>query len=191
MSPSYFHNSGYSPDVVAPSINGSFIKLSTLPPFLRTLMVADGTVTKALEAFFWEKINVIPMINKYEVTASANKSLNCAAGTRVLCREVLLKGENSDTVYASARSLVITEGLPEKLVKGLEKGLIGIGELLSIQGCETYRDIMNINHFPEESQEDSFINQFQGDVISRSYRISVDKEPVIQVTEYFPISVYI
>ncbi len=191
MTPSLFHNKGYNPGVIASSIEGSSIELATLPSFLRTLMIADGTVTKALEAFFWEKINIIPMLNEYETSKSAIKSLNQAAGTRVLCREVLLKGASSNTVFASARSLVVTKGLPAKLVEGLESGQIGIGELLRIQGCETYRDIMNIKYFPEKSQADSLVSQLSGDVISRSYRISVAKEPVIQVTEYFPISVYI
>ncbi len=191
MSPSYFHNSGYSPDIAAPATDGSSVKLASLPPFLRTLMVADGTVTKALEAFFWEKINVIPIINEYQIILSAVESLKCEAGSRLLCREVLLKGESSKTIYACARSLVVTKGLPDKLIDGLERGFIGIGELLSIEGCETYRDIMNINHFQQKGQEDSFIKQLDSDVISRSYRISVEKRPVIQVTEYFPISVYI
>ena len=32
--------------------------MADLPPFLRSLLITDGTVTKTLEAYFWEPVQV-------------------------------------------------------------------------------------------------------------------------------------
>ena len=190
MPHTYFKTSGYSPKTIIPSSTEESIDLMEVAPFLRTLLVADGTVTKMIEAYFWEKIRIQPIFNEYELSETIIDELNCPADTKILRREVLLAGQESSTTYAAARSLLVTEYLPEEMVIGLEHGEIGIGELLRIEGCETYRDIMNIHYYPEQHTTDELLGKLSGSVISRSYRISVNQDPVILVTEYFPLNIY-
>jgi len=80
---------------------------------------------------------------------------------------VALKGVQSGTIFALARSTVSLKHLSEEIGAALIKGDIGIGELLREKGIETYRDIL-----------------------SRSYRIRMNKHPAIIVTEYFPTNIY-
>lgn len=190
MPHNYFQTSGCTSSTEIPSSGNQSINLADIAPILRSLLVADGTVTKLIEAYFWEKIRIKAIINQYELTEIAIDELNCPAHTKILRREVLLTGEETATIYAGARSLLMTASLPHEMVVGLEAGKIGIGELLREQGCETYRDIMNVHYYPEDEKDDDLLSKLSGAVISRSYRISVIQLPVILVTEYFPVTVY-
>ncbi|HID82044.1 MAG TPA: DUF98 domain-containing protein [Thiotrichales bacterium] len=187
---SYFRSSGYVSEHIITTDSGETLNLAELPPFLRTLLVADGTVTKALEAWFWEPVKIAPLHNKLEQLTATIEGLEAGKGDRVLQREVALKGKNTDRVYACARSTVSLKHLPEKICTALEAGRIGIGELLREQGFETYRDIFNINYLPEIPAEDSLLSLLSSEIISRSYRIRVSGNPAIIVTEYFPVQLH-
>ena len=55
----HFKTKGFIDGGAVINNNGEEVDLSLLPPFLRTLLVTDGTVTKSLEAFYWEPIKVV------------------------------------------------------------------------------------------------------------------------------------
>ena len=187
---SYFRTSGFSRDSIITTTTGESIDLQSLAPFLRTLMVMDGTVTKALSAWFWEPVAVLPSQNKSEVLTDSVVGLEVKNGDAILAREVNLCGDKTQRVFASARSIVSLKHLPEELAKPLEKGEMGIGELLREKGVETYRDIFDINYYPQNSTDDALIKCLNSDVIARSYRIRVNSVPAIIVTEFFPIAMY-
>jgi len=187
---SYFRSSGYVAEHIIPTDSGKSLNLADLPPFLRTLLVADGTVTKALEAWFWEPVKVTPLHNKLELLTAPIDGLEVDRGDRVLQREVVLRGGDTDRIYACARSTVSLKHLPQKICVALEEGRIGIGGLLREQGFETYRDIFNINYLPETPADDSLLSLLSSEIISRSYRIRVSGNPAIIVTEYFPVQLY-
>ncbi len=187
---SFFRSSGYAQDQKLLTDTGESLNLADLPPFLRTLLVADGTVTKALEAWFWEPVKVVPLRNELEYLEAPVDGVDTIPGDRVLKREVVLRGADTDRIYACARSTVTLKHLPEKIGAALEAGQIGIGELLREQGFETYRDIFNINYLTRIPQEDSLLSVLSPEIISRSYRIRVGGRPAIVVTEYFPVRVY-
>ena len=153
-------------------------------------MVTDGTVTKSLEAWFWEPVKVEVLMNALEQSDSTVDGLEVVNGDRLLQREVVLKGEHSQKIFACARSTVSLKHLPYEIGNSLEKGEIGIGELLRQSGVETYRDIFNINFFKEPNADDLLLKKFQNEVLSRSYRIRVNGHPAIIVTEFFPIEIY-
>ncbi len=186
---SYFRSHGFILDDVITSESGHNCELSALSPFLRTLLVMDGTVTKALEAWFWEPVKVVPLYNQIESLAEGKKGLNSKVGDQVLQREVVLQGEETEKIFACARSTVSLECLPVKLSEALKSGEIGIGELFREQGLETYRDIFNINYYERPIQNDVLLSNLEGEIISRSYQIWVNSKPAIIVTEYFPINI--
>ncbi len=186
---SYFRSSGFISNDVIHTDSGS-LDLTQLPPFLRSLLVTDGTVTKSLEAWFWEKVVIEPISNQSEVLKDLVLGLEVDNGDKVLHREVVLKGVTTNSTYATARSTVSLKHFPSDIRQALEKGEIGIGELLREKGVETYRDIFDINYYSDSLKHDALFSSFESDVLSRSYRIRVNGNPAIIVTEYFPLSSY-
>jgi len=199
---SYFRSSGFLESSLIKTDSGNQLDLASVAPFLRTLLVMDGTVTKALESWFWEPVKVIPQNNM-----QANQD-------QILEREVLLRGEKSSRIFACARSSVSLDKLPENISSALVAGDRGIGELLREKGLESYRELFNINFLKEndinkkhdsllttlvegvdlssaDSTPDSMIvpsDRFE--IISRSYKIWINSQPAIIVTEYFPVPLY-
>lgn len=187
---SYFKSSGFLKDSIIVNDLGTELDLKKLSSFLRTLLVTDGTVTKSLEAWFWEKVKIEPLTNQLETLEEQVLGLEAEYGDKVLQREVILKGVESDTIFATARSTVSLKHLPKDISLALEKGEIGIGELLREKDVETYRDIFNINHFSDSSTNDSLLSLLESEVLSRSYRIRVNGHPAIIVSEFFPVNIY-
>ena len=187
---SLFRSSGYLEDGVIVDAGGERHPISDLPPFLRTLLVADGTVTKALEAYFWEPVDVRPLQQKL-ARDTEPKGPPFGQAHSLLHREVSLEGRRSGTRYALARSILALENLPPHFAEAIVAGKMGIGELLREQGVETYRDIIGLDYFPRGVVADERLEELDDDIVARSYRISVSGVPAILVTEYFPIGCYL
>lgn len=193
MKNTYFRSSGFLRDKIIHTESGGAIDLSKLPAFLRTLLVTDGTVTKSLEAWFWEAVKIQAVSNRLKVLESEVSGLEVEVGNKILQREVLLKGVDSNKIYACARSTVSLKHLPQEISLALEKGEMGIGELLREKGVETYRDIFNINYLIDIPQQDTLLSSLApltAELLSRSYRIRVNGHPAIIVTEHFPVDIY-
>ncbi len=175
----YFKSRGYVPGGVLTNSKNEILHMERLPPFLRTLLVADGTVTKSLEAFFWEQVTV-ENLGQAPLQLTQNVSaLALLSGATVLERRVRLLGVESRREFALAHSLIKLEALPEHLREDLQLGRIGIGELLRERGLETYREILDVGQTAATS-----------DAIYRTYRIVIQHQPAIMITETFPCNVY-
>jgi chorismate-pyruvate lyase len=183
----YFRSNGYTPDEIISTSSGEPCDLSKLPPFLRTLLVMDGTVTKALEAWFWEPVKVVPLHIESTTINEVVTGLESEIGDKAIQREVILQGVNSERVFACARSTVLLKRLPKEIGEALESGKIGIGGLFREQGLETYREIIDIDCFSASKSDDELLKNLKGKIISRSYQIWVNHSPAIIVTEFFPI----
>lgn len=178
---SLFTANGYCESGVVDAPEGRF-DLAALPPFLRVLMSTDGTVTKSLEAFFWEPISV-DKVRQADITLRENEPvLGAEIGQKVLERCVQLIGGHSGQVYVKAKSLIRTEVLPSSVREQLNAGALGIGELLRECGLETYREIVDIGLDKPSSTE--------GSAVWRRYRIVMAHQPFIQITEHFPLARY-
>jgi len=187
---SYFRSSGYLAEPSITTDSGEILDVAALPAFLRTLLVTDGTVTKSLEAWFWEPV-MVEVLGNHKTTAEQSiGAIDLAAGSRILQREVALIGKHSSRFYACARSIVALDRLPNNIGQALTDGRIGIGELLREQGFETYREIFDINYQIKIDTNDSLLSQLSPPIISRSYCISLTGAPAIIVTEYFPVKRY-
>ena len=182
----YFKVRGYVPGGIVQNAKSESLDLQGLPPFLRTLMVTDGTVTKSLEAFFWEPILVETLCQEEVAFPTDQEWLDIKRGDKVLQREVRLRGGDSGTVYAFARSLIRLEALPEPLREALLSGKIGIGELVRECGLETYREIQDMGREMDESLAEIFCTEHCGELAYRTYCIVANHKPAILITEYFP-----
>lgn len=158
--------------------------LAALPPFLRALLVTDGTVTKILEAYFWEPITVETLSQASVIAEKPIPWLGIEPGSSVLTRDARLIGTDTATAYADAFSIIRTELIPEDFRRRLIAREIGIGVLIRDSGLESYRELLELGTEQTPSAPDGQRR------ISRTYRIIIEGNPVILITESFPYSVY-
>ncbi|WP_338353645.1 chorismate--pyruvate lyase family protein [Thalassolituus oleivorans] len=155
------------------------VNIAALPPIVRTLLITDGTVTKTLEAYFWEPIRIEQVKQDLMPLDQDIADMNLIAGSSVLLRKVNISGVHSGATYAHAISILNIEHLPQAIRDALISGTIGIGELLRAKGLETYRQITDI-YYDNDNRE----------LICRTYLIYINHQPAIQVTEKFPYPLY-
>lgn len=165
---------------------GHNIDLSALPPFLRTLLVTDGTVTKSIEAYYWERVNVHSLLHLRIDEPERKTSLTSNSNSQYLHRKVLLTGQESKRTYASADSYILLDILPANTAQRLVENKIGIGELLRDEGVESYREILDLG---VEAATESFWKSDE-ELAYRTYVIHINDKPAIEITEWFPIDLY-
>lgn len=176
----HFTSTGYLPSGSLVNRSGETFCFEQLPAFLRVLLSTDGTVTKSLESFFWEPVNVENLGQAYVDLTEDAPIIACPKGSRVLQRRVQLMGQHTKRRYVLADSLICTHMLPENVRSDLEAGVVGVGELLRECSLETYREIMDFGCDPLDGEP----------AVWRCYRIVMKGEPFIQITEQFPLEVY-
>jgi chorismate-pyruvate lyase len=186
----YFKTKGYVPGGIVKNSKQESFDIEALPPFLRVLLVTDGTVTKSLESFFWEPVVVEALGQHQQVLEQPVPWLGMGAGDRALVRRVRLKGTQSGHVYAYAESVIRLELLPQLLRDDLLAGKIGIGELLRETGLETYREIMDMGREVDPSLSSVFDAKHGDELVYRTYRILINHQPTIVITEKFPYLLY-
>ncbi|TVQ87744.1 MAG: DUF98 domain-containing protein [Chromatiaceae bacterium] len=194
------------------------VPIETLPPFLRALLVTDGTVTKMLEAYFWEPVVVDTLRQEFVTAAAEIPWIDVHAGDRVLVRRARLRGADSCNHYAHALSLIRTERIPNSFRQRLIDREIGIGALIRDSGLESYREVMEIGVEPARTDGTvptdaptrtaadlaaiSAVGGAEGAstagtadhaaaALFRTYRIIIDRAPVILISETFPLALYI
>jgi chorismate-pyruvate lyase len=176
-----FRCDGFVRDGVIATADGSLLPLNTLPPFLRTLLVTDGTVTKILEAYFWEPVTVDTLTQQFETATEALPWIAVAPGEQCLSREVRLRGQDSGRSFAEAFSLIRPAQIPADFRQRLIDREIGIGALIRDSGLESYREVLDVGL---DRTADGAAAVF------RTYRIFIAHQPVILITESFPLALY-
>ena len=183
-----FRTKGFGADWTMRADQGQPRAIKDLPPILRTLLVTDGTVTKCLEAYFWEPINVEDVAQSVQAAEASIDGLGLPAGSQILARSVRLMGVHSRTHYVTARSVVRLENIPSTFREALLSGRIGIGELIRECGLETYRELQEIACTDRLPNEDRPADD-RG-CVYRTYRILIGGLPALLVSEYFPVAIY-
>lgn len=184
-----FRSKGFSPSWTIGGENKQRLSMEDLSPFLRTLLVTDGTVTTSLAAYHWEPITVDTISQEVKQTSADIDWLSLGSGQDVLARKVRLRGANTGRIYVRAFSVICLSLIPEELRSQLLAQKLGIGELIRDCGLETYRELC------EFGMADS-LSSFNGPEdtnsahIYRTYRIMLNNRPTILVTEFFPLNMY-
>lgn len=165
---------------------GGSVAMEHLPAILRTLLVTDGTVTKLLEAYFWEPVDVATQQLEVVPLARALPWLAATPGEHALLREVQLRGVHSGRCYATAFSVVRLAVFEADLVQALCEGEIGLGVLIRDSGLESYRELLELLALPATEDETPGVAlQMQ-----RTYRIIASGTPAILISECFPCELY-
>jgi chorismate-pyruvate lyase len=175
---------------------GGVLQLQDLPPFLRALLVTDGTVTKILEAYFWEPVAVDTLEQRFESAAAPLPWIEVETGDCCMIRDARLRGAHSGRAYAEAFSVIRTELIPADFRRRLIDREIGIGALIRDSGLESYREVLDAGLEPApapgalaDRAGSPGAESLEGSVF-RTYRIVIDRRPVILITECFPLPLY-
>jgi chorismate-pyruvate lyase len=179
--PNPFRCEGFVHDGTIHSATGHPVAIASLPPFLRALLVTDGTVTKIIEAYFWEPVVVDTLRQEFVVAAEDIPWVQIHGGERVMVRRAQLRGAHSGKEFAHAFSVIRTELIPAHFRRRLIDREIGIGALIRDSGLESYREVMEVGLEPDTGTDDA---------VFRTYRIIIAGEPVILITETFPLALY-
>ncbi len=164
-----FQTSGYFPQITD-------VVWLNLPPIVRVLLSTDGTVTKSLEAYFWEPIHVDCQL---QALVPSHPNLPVTANEKLWKREVALTGARTQVTYATASSLVRVACLPEDVKQALECGELGIGGVIRQLGLETYRKIVAVGQSPQNTSTPKHV--------WRAYNLFYEGQALMHITETFDL----
>lgn len=163
------------------------LNLRTLSAVERALLVIDGTVTRFLEAYMMEPIDIIRLGETRERLIRPHVWLELPKGETVVSRRVLLRGRYSDHVYASAASLVVPYRVKNAVQPIDGRVPEGLGRMLLNGRTEQYRELLwygkeIANDLPGEMRTlDTECS------MARTYRIIVQGKPAMMITEWFEL----
>lgn len=161
-----------------------------LPPFLRVLLVTDGTVTRSLEAYFLERIEVVVLAHAETPSDRGHPEIDAARGDSILDRQVVLRGQVSGCAYAFAESIFAIDRVPPAVRRQLIEERKGIGEVLRAGRLETYRELYAIRRAEAGEWARNLGIDASAEVAIRDYRIFLEGRPAIRIEEVFPVARY-
>jgi chorismate-pyruvate lyase len=164
----------------------SQLEWRTLTPFQRALLALDGTVTKFIEAYTLESIEVVRLQQQTQVLSTPHTWLKTPPDTEVIARQVLLRGRYSSTIYTYAVSLLVSARLPADLLRDLNIEPGGLGQVLLNSQVENRREILWCSREQIADLPEAIRCLTGADFISRTYRIIAGGQPVMLINEKFP-----
>ena len=163
------------------------INLRALSPFQRALLVIDGTVTKFIEAVTMEQVEVQLIDQATQKLKSEHRLLEVLSQTPVINRRVLLVGKYSRTLHAYASSVVVPERAIPDFNKKLEIPGESLGRMLLESRMEQYRELLWCGRERLVDPPEAIKEHEGKSFLSRTYRISTGKRPVMLINEKFPL----
>lgn len=167
------------------------ISLNRLSPFQRALLVADGTVTRFIEAYKLIPVEVVLLYQARRTVHNEHSWLKLQDGGSIIAREVVLQTPCAEfqtpKIHAYAVSQIVYERLPHNVVDGVEAGIDGLGALLHHSRLEARRDLLWWG-IERATGMPSSLAHFEGrPLLCRTYRIVADGNPLMLITEKFPL----
>lgn len=168
--------------------------LTGLSRFQRILMVTDGTVTELLEQYLSEKIKVKKIFEKIESNFDAlipsHQGYLAPSAIPVLSRSILLEGQTTKQNWIYAESSILLNNLHQGFRADLLASREPIGRLWEKYQYETFKTMLDF-----EKREAGELGQYFGlsassTLISRTYEVSSNKQPIMVITEMFPESFF-
>jgi len=163
------------------------IDIAQLPFFQQILLLTDGTLTQLLEIYAQESIQVVKLFEQIISVEADIESLNIRQGHKVLDRKILLQGQVSRKNWLYAESFIVLSRLDPMFQDKLITSQVPIGKLWLEHKTEAFKEILASwcetasNFAPYFDLESSDL------LLSRSYRVLSNREPVMLITEKFPV----
>ena len=163
------------------------LDITTLTPMQRALAVIDGTVTKFLEAYTMEAVETTTLGQAVQTLDGSQDWLEVDAGHDVLARHVTLRGADSRMLYAYAISLTNPAAIPRDIRAAMEVQGGSVGRILLGSRVEQRREVLWYGREAPDGVPDEVRGEYDGDFLSRAYRIITGGRPVIMIIEKFPL----
>jgi len=160
-----------------------------LKPLMRGLLVIDGTVTKILEAYFLEPVDVRQLSQSIGALECPDNWLDAAVGEPIVCREVALVGQRSNRLYAYAESKIVLNRLSRRMQDSLDEKMLGLGRILRDGNAEMRRECMWYGQERLENVPDAVGAYGSPEFVCRTYRVISSGHPLMMITERFPLDV--
>ena len=164
------------------------IDLRSVAPFLRSLLVKDGTVTSALSAFYLQEITTTQITQTTTRLEQADEWLALGAGAEVIQRQVMLTGVDDGQLFLFAESCLAIQRLPQDMRLALAEEDSNLGRLLRDGRLETLREGLWYGREKLTVLPGPVRDGCDGDFLSRKYRILSQQNPLMTVVERFPIA---
>lgn len=159
------------------------VALTTLDPFLRTLLFNDGLVSRALEAHTLADVQVsLHDQDRASVPAARAALLEVGDASEAVRRRVAIGLEQSAAPAILAESYIIADRLPAAFLALLPKNAGGIGATLEALQVETRRDLPCFGLDAGVAWRDG---STEAKALVRLYRILAGNRPAILITEAF------
>lgn len=160
---------------------------ANLSALMRALLVVDGTVTKILEAYFLEPVDVRVLSQSVEILARPDRWLDADAGESVVDRAVVLAGGQTGRMYTYAESKIVVNRLSGRMQGRLDDESFGLGRILLDGEVETRRECLWFGRQRLEDPPGPVAAHGNGEFVCRTYRIIGGGRPLMSITEHFPL----
>lgn len=163
------------------------LKVESLDPLQRVMLITDGTLTDILEAAFFEPIQLIKIQQETQASSPLHACLHLEKDEQILERKVLLRGSKTARNYVYAHSIIAFERLTPTLVEALLDKNIPLGRLWLQHKLETFKELQEIHCRAEKDLAPYFDGADATRLLSRTYCVSNNNRPVMRISEFFPI----
>jgi len=161
------------------------INLRALTPFQRALLMIDGTVTKFIEAYTLEPVEIIRLSQVTQPLPEDHLWLNAPQGTSVIAREVLLRSRYGRAPLAHAISLIVPERLQGAVKQALDLDGQGLGRILFESQIETRRELLWYGKERPQRLPEDLRHLADREFLARTYRIIACGQPIMLINEKF------
>jgi chorismate--pyruvate lyase len=153
---------------------------------LQILLATNGTLTRILGIVAHDEIVVDVVNQQVHQVAAGRPTWQHLPGSRILQREVLLKGRSSGRRFVAAESLIAVDLLPADITAGLTATDSPIGEIMAASRLETFKEPAEVwtGELPGWLTS-AGCQDPRRKTVSRRYRIIAGGQPVMVITEYF------
>ncbi len=162
------------------------VNMADLTPFQRGLLVADGTVTRFVEAYWLEPVVVMRLAQSEATLTTADDWLELDAGAPVIRRRVVLFGRQTGRFFAWADSVMATQRLQPAVRSALDlEG--GLGRILLDTAMETRREGLWYGRERPPDAPAEVVARWPGEFLTRTYRVLASGRPIMVITERFAL----
>ena len=166
------------------------VSFAELPVELRLLLIHDGTLTTALEAYQLAPI-VADVEGQEEMLLDANYArwLRAMPGDHALSRRTALRQRLTGRLLVHADVVLLLDRLPDGFSEVLASSAKGLGAAFARLQIETRRELLWFGRTPLRALR-AGDQALSGDFgVARCYRLIIDGTPVCCIEETFPDAV--
>ncbi|MCP4108045.1 MAG: DUF98 domain-containing protein [Desulfobacteraceae bacterium] len=154
--------------------------------FQKIIMITDGTLTKILEAYLNEELNVVKLAENTVPSARIILPLKINAGRNIIERKILLQGKTSRKNWLYAESFIVPDRLDDKFKEKLLVTGEPIGKLWLEYRMEIFKEIISSARETAGDLSEYFEIEAEDMLLCRTYRVFSGRKPIMMITEKFP-----